>query len=436
MAKLRKDVNALSDDELKDYVHALDVLRKRSADNPDDPSGMDFQAALHNDVLVGPCEHGSDKFMPWHRAHLHYFEQLLQAADPPRTESVTIPYWDWIHEQADGNFPPAFAGPGLVSPGRNEDPTPLPPDTLEIVTTETDQMLFAGYPEDDPNGDYGRLEFGPHNYMHGNFIGGKMSNPGTAAEDAIYFSFHCFIDLMWAEWQRRNANPPLTSPDEDMRGFLDQPRHKAGDFRNTVDLDYEYKYNAALEAAFDVAVPDVDPQELFATEPLERAFADLRTELRENELLEFRFAALPQERKRVLVRLQDLKVPQGGSYTIRAYAHPDSVRFDADDDEFVKKYSIGYVVMWRAHMHTPDAGNGHGEHGEHGEHGGHRPAAHHPASCTVRFDVTALLAAGESPADQKLTLRYSPAPNPGDPVPAAQIVEEVDLEDVLVEVYH
>ena len=217
MAKLRKDVNALSDDELKDYVHALDVLRKRSADNPDDPSGMDFQAALHNDVLVGPCEHGSDKFMPWHRAHLHYFEQLLQAADPPRTESVTIPYWDWIHEQADGNFPPAFAGPGLAWPGRDEDPTPLPPDTLEIVTTETDQKLFAGYPEDDPNGDYGRLEFGPHNYMHGNFIGGKMSNPGTAAEDAIYFSFHCFIDLMWAEWQRRNANPPLTSPDEDMR---------------------------------------------------------------------------------------------------------------------------------------------------------------------------------------------------------------------------
>jgi hypothetical protein len=89
--------------------------------------------------------------------------------------------------------------------------------------------------------------------------------------------------------------------------------------------------------------------------------------------------------------------------------------------------------MWRAHMHAPDAGNGHGGHREHG---GHRPAAHHPPSCTVRFDVTSVLAAGESPADQKLTLQYSPAPNPGDPVPAAQIVEEVDLEDVLVEVYH
>lgn len=432
MAKLRKDINALSADELSDYIHALDVLRARSADDTDDPTGMNFQAALHNDVFVGPCEHGSDKFLPWHRAHLHYFEQLLQAADPPRTENVTIPYWDWIHEQTSGNFPPSFDQPGLVSPGRNDDPAPLPPDTLEIVTTETDQKLFAGYPEDDPNGDYGRLEDGPHNYMHPIFIGGKMANPATAAEDPIYFSFHCFIDLMWAEWQRRNGNPPLTSPDEDMRGFLDQPKHRAGDFKDTLDLDYEYEYSDGLEAAFGIEVPGIEPVELFATEPLERTFADLRSELRENERLQFRFAALPEERKRVLVRLQDLKVPQGGSYVVRAFVHPESEAFDANDQEFLQQHSIGYVVMWRAHVHTPDGGNGHGAHGGHGT---RPPAAHHPPSCTVRFDVTPVLAAGVPPASHVLTLQYTPAPNPGDPVPPAQIVEEVELQDVLAEVY-
>ena len=152
MAKLRHDINALSPDELGDYIHALDILRQRSAANPDDQAGMDFQAALHNDVFVGPCEHGSDKFLPWHRAHLHYFEQLLQAADPPRTANVTVPYWDWIHEQASGNFPPAFDQPGLFSSGRNGNPTPLAPDTLQIVTTEANQKLFAGYPAHDPDG--------------------------------------------------------------------------------------------------------------------------------------------------------------------------------------------------------------------------------------------------------------------------------------------
>src|SRR3712207_8235379 len=42
-------------------IHALDVLRTRSAENPDDVTGYDFQAALHNDSFVGPCEHGNDR---------------------------------------------------------------------------------------------------------------------------------------------------------------------------------------------------------------------------------------------------------------------------------------------------------------------------------------------------------------------------------------
>src|SRR5215211_869203 len=107
MAMKRRDINALNDNDV---------------------AGYDFQAGLHNDVFIGPCEHGSDLFLAWHRAHLHYFEKLLQEADPPRTENVTIPYWDWLHAEASGKFPEVFAKPGLFMPGRNETPTPLPPD--------------------------------------------------------------------------------------------------------------------------------------------------------------------------------------------------------------------------------------------------------------------------------------------------------------------
>src|SRR5215203_3980005 len=187
MAKGRRDINALTDDELRDYIHALDVLRQRSAQNPDDETGYVFQAALHNDMFVGPCEHGSDLFFPWHRAHLHYFEQLLQATDPPRTANVTIPYWDWLHPEVNGRFPKAFANPGLFKPGRNVNPTPgllgekLPDDTLEIVTEETDWNDFGGFPEDDPTGNFGDLEIGPHNYMHGLFISGLMGDPSRPA---------------------------------------------------------------------------------------------------------------------------------------------------------------------------------------------------------------------------------------------------------------
>ncbi|MGH2839406.1 MAG: tyrosinase family protein [Solirubrobacteraceae bacterium] len=437
MAKTRKDINALSADELGDYIHALDILRARSAADPDDPTGLDFQVALHNDGFVGPCEHGNDKFMPWHRAHLHYFEKLLQGADPPRTENVAVPYWDWIHTQAVGKFPPAFDEPALFSPGRSQAAIPLPPDTLSIVTLVTDQKQFAGYPEDDPDGDFGDLEFGPHNDMHSEYIKGKMGSPGTAAEDPIYFSFHCFIDLMWAVWQERNGNPPVTTPDADLRGFLDQPQHTNADFQSPSDLDYEYELSDQLKAAFAVPLPDPEPRELLVAQPLSRAFDDLRTELRETERLQFRLAAPPPERKRVVLRIQALKVPIGGNYTIRGYLHPDGVPFDADDEEFVQKYSVGYCVMWR--MHTqPDGGHdhAHGEHGEHGGHGAHQPAAHHPTSATIRFDATAVLAAADAePADHVLTLQYIPAAVDDDSPPPPELVDEVDLEDVLMEVY-
>jgi hypothetical protein len=110
------------------------------------------------------------------QAYLHYFEQLLQAADPPRTENVTIPYWDWIHAEATGKFPAAFSKEGLFEDDRDEEPEELPSETLTIVTGERSWAEFGGYPEGDPNGDYGRLERGPHNFKHPSFIGGKMAN--------------------------------------------------------------------------------------------------------------------------------------------------------------------------------------------------------------------------------------------------------------------
>ncbi|MFG2331520.1 tyrosinase family protein [Streptomyces sp. NPDC048604] len=447
MTKKRRDINELTQAQLDDYIHALDILRARSAVDPSDPTGYAFQADLHNDVFVGPCEHGSDAFLPWHRAHLYYFEQLLQAADPPRTADVTIPYWDWIHPQPAGKFPPAFARPGLTAtPDRDQLPKELPPDTLEIVTTETDQELFAGFPEDDPAGDYGRLEEGPHNYMHPEFIGGMMADPSQAAKDPIYWSFHCFIDLMWAEWQRRNGSPALTSPTKDLRGFTSRPRHKIADFHDTEALGYAYAYSPRLTTAFGIAPPVPAPMELVASKPMDPVSADdLTTQLRDTQRAQFRFSAPPEEGRRLAVRLSELNVPKTGSFMIRGYAHPQNVEFRADED-FAQRYGVGYVVMWRMHLHE-GAHGGHGgghDHGEHGhgghDHGGHDgppPPAHHPTSCTARFDVTAVLDSTPEPTEEHvLTLRYVPLPTSTDPADQpAELIEEVALENVLMEVY-
>ena len=37
------------------------------------------------------CQHGWERFLPWHRIYMYEFEKALQDAVP----SVTLPYWDW-----------------------------------------------------------------------------------------------------------------------------------------------------------------------------------------------------------------------------------------------------------------------------------------------------------------------------------------------------
>lgn len=435
----RRDINTLSDAEIGNYIHALDILRQRSAANPRDPNGYEMQARLHNDPRVGPCEHGSDLFLPWHRAHLHYFEKLLQESDPPRTANVTVPYWDWIHVDPAGRFPAAFSRPGLFQDGRNTGGDhPLPSDTLEIVTTRQDWNMFGGYPKDSTEGDYGDLEYGPHNDMHSNYILGLMGNPATAARDPIYFSFHCFIDLLWAEWQRRNGMPAPTSPDADLRGFRTQPKHRVADFQSTAALGYEYEYTEQLRTAFDVTPPAPTPRELVVTETLRPLFEGSEAvQLREKAQLRYGFPSRPERGGAALVRLHQLKVPTTGSYTLRAYVHPNDVPFDPDDEELARRFFVGYAVMWLSHGDHeehggPDDGGGHEGH----EH--HPPQPHHPTSATVRFDVTRALGgvAAEATGEQVLTLRYLAAPDPmGRATRGPAALEDLTLSDVQMEVY-
>ncbi|MDH6626695.1 hypothetical protein M2271_004512 [Streptomyces sp. LBL] len=438
MAKVRKDINSLTEAELGDYIHALNILRERSVVNSEDPTGYDFQADLHNGQ-AGPCEHRSDAFLPWHRAHLYYFEKLLQETDPPRTANVTIPYWDWISEQEPGKFPAAFKKPGLISPGRNETDTSLPSDTLEIVMTETDPGWFGGFPEQHPGADGGRLEQGPHGYMHFTYIGGKMHNPSTAAEDPIYFSFHCFIDLMWAEWQRRNGRPPLTTPDHVLRGFATQPRNKSAEFSDTLDLGYEYEYTERLKAAFDVPPPSPVPNSLLVAQPLKAlADADIVEELRDKEIVQLPLTATPEEGRRLVIRLKDLKVPVTGSYTLYGFVHPADVAFRPDDEDFSRRFGVGYAAMWQSHHIHTDTHSAHEATPHPHDPDPHAPDPHHPTVCNVRyFDVTAALESTPTPTeDHLLTLQFVPAPSPtGGPPQQVGPIDEVDLKDVVMEVY-
>jgi tyrosinase len=73
--------------------HQLDMLRSafRHAydldDWPEDRRSYNNQALIHQNH----CQHGWERFLPWHRAYLYEFEQNLQDFHP----GVMLPYWDF-----------------------------------------------------------------------------------------------------------------------------------------------------------------------------------------------------------------------------------------------------------------------------------------------------------------------------------------------------
>ncbi len=111
--RVRKNIDSLTPQELADYEHAVSRLLAISQQDPDSIDGYTYFEQLHDGEL-GPCEHANDTFMPWHRAHLFLFEEALRRSDPPRTENVTVPYWDWSALPSGSRFPRAFENTGSV----------------------------------------------------------------------------------------------------------------------------------------------------------------------------------------------------------------------------------------------------------------------------------------------------------------------------------
>lgn len=74
---------------------------------PEDRRSYNNMALIHQNH----CQHGWERFLPWHRIYLYEFEQVLQDIDP----SVTMPYWDFTmpqycpeHPEKGEIIPPSF----------------------------------------------------------------------------------------------------------------------------------------------------------------------------------------------------------------------------------------------------------------------------------------------------------------------------------------
>jgi tyrosinase len=226
----------------------VQVMKQRSATNPDDPTGWNYWASSHgtpNPVpaplanIYNQCKHGSPYFYPWHRAFLYYFEQVLRGASGDPT--FNLPYWNWYSQPT---IPAAF-----TTPADTTNPLYHPRENNTVGTLSqspfTRHTFYSAPPPPPWPGFSGDLEVDPHGAVHDD-VGGDMGSIDTSAIDPIFWLHHCNVDRLWNVWiNQGNSNPAPSDPwssqpfSYNVSGTMTK---KAGQVTNTASM-LGYKYD-------------------------------------------------------------------------------------------------------------------------------------------------------------------------------------------------
>jgi tyrosinase len=280
---VRSDVMSGGAGALDSYRTAIDAMKALA---PSDPRSWQAQAEIHNDH----CPHGNAFFLPWHRAYLQYFEQVIRALSGDA--GFALPYWNWTTHPT---LPPDFWTGTLNDPTREIGPSdPMPASAvgqpvidaiLGIADFETFGSAFVpstctvGCQREGVG--YGALEGTPHNIVHGT-IGGNM---GTFMSplDPIFWLHHCNVDRLWMEWNKTFANPDGSTPDSNFWrtfAFVDNFVDGAGNPVPSVVVDtlfdtfaLGYRYDTQPEAEPEAVAPAPTTAKVVAAVEVENAAA-------------------------------------------------------------------------------------------------------------------------------------------------------------------
>ena len=382
--RVRKNIDSLTPRELADYQHAIAKLQDVSANDPQSIDGYTYFEQLHDGDL-GPCEHKNDTFMPWHRAHLFLFEEALRRSDPPRTENVTLPYWDWSGLPSGRRYPKAFEDQAsvLFHESRNQipicrtagasgcDSLPFPRAELEdrvlsvarwsTPDRQQSHLTFGGHQggEQDCSSQFGlgfgALEQPAHNTMHDSYVGGDMAQPSFAALDPIFFSFHCYLDLLWAQWQESfdtdtDLEARLCGLFKD-REHLPENRFRVRDLLDTeTQLGYVYEYTPGEQAP---VRPAVAAPPLFPAHP---AFDFVVSARKKPELVRTLDITIPKPGvEGAYLLLTGMNVTTPFSYSADIYLTPAGEELHLEDREFRATHLADLLYFWQAHHGANDA---------------------------------------------------------------------------------
>jgi len=194
------------DDVVRTWREGIERLR---ALPESDPRNWDNQVAIHGTLRrFVNCEHGNWLFLAWHRAYLHYHEEIIR--EVTGNEDFALPYWNWLDNTA---LPALFRR----TPFWNSSRTSV--STLDDTLCGRDQVtpaledpnflrVIGGWAgeEDRDEDEYvragaGAFESPAHDYVHIR-VGGHMAT-GLSPNDPSFWAHHSMMDRLWWEWNAR-----------------------------------------------------------------------------------------------------------------------------------------------------------------------------------------------------------------------------------------
>lgn len=271
-AYVRKNHLAMTAEEKRRFVNAVLEIKRRGVYDQLVDLHIRVNSTDYLDKDTGKrLGHINPGLLPWHRQYILIFERELRKVDP----RVTLPYWDWTTDQGEnsplwadtfmgGNGRPGdrqvMTGPFArvngwrlnvsVVPVGDEHPSlngkytqddrdflvrdfgtiaPLPTpkelqDTLALPVYDCPPWNYTsghtppynsfrnhleGYAKFEWEANFGKLHGAGHSW-----VGGHMVYIGSP-NDPVFFLHHCFIDKLWAMWQKRHPDVPHYLPLDD-----------------------------------------------------------------------------------------------------------------------------------------------------------------------------------------------------------------------------
>jgi hypothetical protein len=186
----RKNYRDLSVVEKERFIQALYHLKA---------IGMINQLANEHATFFHQGIHGTSHFLPWHRDFLRRFEDGLRGYHP----EISIPYWNSTVDtsSSDPLWDNDFLGQFDAAWGLNR---VLGGATLPSPQRALDSLGLGSYSSFWPD-----VENALHNSPH-NWVGGVMASLASP-NDPVFYLHHCWIDLLWAQWQVLNPGAAFVS---------------------------------------------------------------------------------------------------------------------------------------------------------------------------------------------------------------------------------